>query len=95
MLEFLPRFSLCLCLCPWRCLDVQGIRFKDRSFAEGFAPVAEIFYSDRVMVRLPLAVDIFRPRMNVLTVSADWLRSVECSDTWQQKNERKQRRQTA
>eukprot|EP00752_Nemacystus_decipiens_P005886 g5319.t1 len=28
---------------------IQGIRSEDRIFAEGFAPIAEIFYSNRVM----------------------------------------------
>eukprot|EP00903_Cladosiphon_okamuranus_P011408 g10751.t1 len=27
---------------------IQGIRSEDRTFVEGFAPVAEIFYSNRV-----------------------------------------------
>lgn len=30
---------------------VQGIRSKDRTFAEGFAPSAEIFYATRVQAR--------------------------------------------
>lgn len=33
--------------------DSQGIRSEDRTFAEGFAPMAEAFYGTRVKVRLP------------------------------------------
>lgn len=45
-------FSLCL----WPYLGFQGIRSEDRTFAEGFAPIAEIFYAERVKVRSPLAI---------------------------------------
>lgn len=50
--SLLPRF----CYAYGRLLNFQGIRSEDRSFAEGFAPIAEIFYSNRVKVQVPLVV---------------------------------------
>lgn len=41
-----------------RCIHVpfQGIRSEDRTFVEGFAPTAEIFYGTRVKVSVAMAM---------------------------------------
>lgn len=52
---FLPLFRTTFATV--RCISIfQGIRSEDRTFAEGFAPTAEMFYGTRVEVRIPLAV---------------------------------------
>ncbi|CAM9950242.1 unnamed protein product [Laminaria digitata] len=40
---------------------IQGIRNEDRTFAKGFAPSAEIFYGERVSVRLLFQKNKFAP----------------------------------
>lgn len=48
LLSDIGMFSMCIPNLSF----FQGIRSEDRTFEKGFAPTAEIFYSNRIRVRV-------------------------------------------